>query len=72
MHEVRTIGLEGRAWVGLQCRTKNSQAFLTRERRGREWLRGLTCVRGTGGVSLGRGVTGLLRGRPSDRAKHEE
>src|ERR1700674_4527545 len=72
MHEVRTIGLQARTWVGFQCGTKNSQAFLTRERQGREWWCVLTCAYRTRGVSRGRGVAGLLRGRRSDRAKHEE
>jgi len=45
---------------------------LTREHRGHESLRVLTCVYGTRGVSRGRSVAGLLRGRRSDRAKHEE
>src|ERR1700704_3471408 len=72
MHEVRTIGLEARTGVGFQCDAKNSQAFLTSERRGRERLRVLTCDYRTGGVRRGRGVAGLLRCRRSDRRKHEE
>src|ERR1700731_256913 len=59
MHEVRTIGLEARMWVGFQGGSKNSQAFLTREHRGRESLRGLISVYRARGVDRGRDVTGL-------------
>ena len=53
MHQVRTIGLQAGVWVGFQCDTNNSQAFLTRERRGRELLRVLTCAYRSGGVNRG-------------------